>query len=210
MKSLLHPTYFPDIISFAVLAQRKVVWEIQDNFQKQTYRNRCYICTDQGRLMLTIPIKHIGAHEGRQKYQDVRIDNEYPWQRQHWRSIETAYRTSPFFEYYEDDLIHLFENPSPFLLEHNLATITTICNCLEIDNPIEKTTTYAIAPSKEVDLRFLAKAKSEPKLKTPIYNQVFQERHGFIENCSILDILFNLGPAAKAYLSALSLSFQDV
>ena len=96
MKILLHPTYFPSIATFAAMVQHDVIWEACDNFQKQTYRNRCYISTDKGKHMLNIPIKHTGEKEGRQKYIDVRTENSYNWKKEHWRTLETAYRTSPF------------------------------------------------------------------------------------------------------------------
>ena len=110
MKLILHPTYFPNVRTMAGLVQNQVVWEVEDNYQKQTYRNRCYICTDQGKHLLSIPIEHVGGDQGRQKYKDVRLKNDYPWQRQHWRTLQTAYRTSAFFEYYEDEVAPLFEN----------------------------------------------------------------------------------------------------
>ena len=109
MKVLLHPTYFPNIVTLAVMVNYNAIWEAEDNYQKQTYRNRCHISTDQGRHILTVPIKHVGGTSGRQKYKDVKIDNGYRWQQQHWRTLQTAYRTSAFFEFYEDELAPLFE-----------------------------------------------------------------------------------------------------
>ena len=108
MRLLLHPSYFPNIATFAAMIQNEVRWEVEDNYQKQTYRNRCYICTDKGRHLLNIPIKHVGGDQGRQKYKEVLVDNDYPWQRNHWRTLQTAYRTSPFFEFYEDDLAPVY------------------------------------------------------------------------------------------------------
>ena len=134
MYILLHPTYFPNIATFAAIVQNDVVWEMHDNYQKQTYRNRCYICTDQGKHM-----RHVGGDEGRQKYAAVRLDNAYQWQRQHWRTLQTTYRTSPFFEFYEEDIAPLFENDFEHLLDFNLKTIATICRCLQVPIPSEKT-----------------------------------------------------------------------
>ena len=209
MKILLHPTYFPDILTMAVIAQKEIIWEVCDNYQKQTYRNRCYICTDQGKLMLNIPIKHVGGNQGRQLYREVRLDNSYPWQRNHWKTLETAYRASPFFEFFEEDLAPLFTKQHTFLLDFNLATIEVICNCIDLDLPTAKSERYETKPTDSIDGRFLVNAKEHHRADQKAYNQVFMERHGFIENLSVLDLLFNEGPSAGSYLEELNLGILD-
>ncbi|WP_317206456.1 WbqC family protein [Allomuricauda sp. M10] len=204
---LLHPTYFPNIATFAALVQNEVVWEVKDNFQKQTYRNRCYICTDKGRHMLNIPIKHVGGDEGRQKYADVEMENSYPWKKQHWRTLETAYRTSPFFEFYEDDIRPLFEGNDTFLLDFNLKAIKAVGNCLGVAFGDEKTKIFELKPSNGFDARFLAEAKKEREMDLEPYPQVFEDRHGFLPNLSILDLLFNEGTNALDYLKSQPLDF---
>lgn len=205
MKSLLHPSYIPNIATFALIAQSEVQWEVEDNFQKQTFRNRTFICADRGKLMFTIPIKHVGSNLGRQKYKDVRIDNNYKWQRQHWRTLQTAYRSSPFFEYYEDDIAPLFEGKYDSLLEYNMKAIAVICECLQIEMPTLRTETYIVTPSDIYDGRFLVKSKKETTLELPVYNQVFGDRHGYLKNMSVLDLLFNEGPSALTYLRNIDL-----
>jgi len=207
---LIHPTYFPGIATFTVIAKHHIVWEAQDNFQKQTYRNRCYICTDQGKHMLNIPIKHIGGHEGHQKYKDVEIDNSANWQKQHWRTLETAYRTSPFFEFYEDGLRPLFEEPANSLFDFNLKTIQVIGDCLGIAIPNKQTETYKKAGANGMDARFLVEAKKPLEAKILPYAQVFAERHGFVPNLSVLDLLFNEGTNTLGYLKNQSLDFLTV
>ncbi|WP_299534904.1 WbqC family protein [Ulvibacterium sp.] len=213
MYTLLHPTYFPNIAIFSVITRDRVLWEIEDNYQKQTYRNRCYISTDQGKHMLTIPIKHVGGKEGRQKYKEVRLDNSYSWQRQHWRTLQTAYRTSPFFEYYEDDIAPLFREKHFSLLDFNLRTIETVCNCLQIEMPLEKTVTYHKNVKtqnpipKILDARHLVNAKKEIRFVQETYTQVFGSRNGFIENLSVLDLLFNEGPHTVSFLKNQNLDF---
>ena len=208
-KMLIHPAYFPNIATFAVLIQNEILWEACDNFQKQTYRNRCYICTDQGKHMLNIPIKHVGGKEGRQRYRDVELDHSENWLKQHWRTLETAYRTSPFFEYYEDDLKPLFEFQERSLYVFNLKTIQTVADCLGVQPPVEKTSSYEISPEVHNDARFLINAKSALEFNPPQYTQVFGERHGFLSNLSILDLLFNEGPSTISYLRTLSLDFLN-
>ncbi len=203
---LIHPAYFPNISSMALLAQRNCLWEVCDNYQKQTFRNRTYICTDQGKHMMTIPIQHVGGEQGKQFYKDVKVDNQYPWQRQHWRTLQTAYRSSPFFEYYEDELVALFQKKYEFLLDYNLRSIELMGECLQLAVPTSKTTVYDPDPENVLDLRFMVNAKKSDPFTVAPYTQVFMERHGFINNLSILDLLFNEGTAASSYLEALSLS----
>ena len=208
MEVLLHPTYFPNCLSMACLARGPVVWEACDNYQKQTYRNRCYVCNDRGRQLLNIPIRHVGGSNGRQLFRDVRIDNGYNWQRQHWRSLETAYRSAPFFEYYEAGLLPLFEQPFDFLLDLNLATIETLCSFLGLEFPQTRTEQYNPEPEAMRDGRFLVSAKAGPAAPLPRYPQVFEDRHGFIPDLSVLDLLFNEGTAATDYLQRLQLPWD--
>ena len=200
MTTLLHPAYFPNIATFATLVQHQVVWEVWDNYQKQTYRNRCYIATDQGRHMLTVPIKHIGGDQGRQLYRDVRIDNSYQWQRLHWRGLQTAYRSSPYFEYFEEELDSVFTKQHSFLLDLNFCTIEAIGECLQLQVPMNKSANYQVNVDNMADGRFLVNAKEEQDLQQKTYIQVFHQRHGFIKNLSTLDLLFNEGPSAVNYL----------
>lgn len=209
MDVLLHPTYLPNIATFATLLQNSIIWEVCDNYQKQTYRNRAFICTDQGKFMLNIPIKHVGGIEGRQKYKEVKLDNDYRWQRQHWRTLQTAYRTSPFFEYYEDDLAPIFMNKYQYLLDFNLNAIHIIASCLQFKVNKRCTDLYELKPQGIFDARFLVHAKKTIHINQKSYMQVFNTRHGFIENCSVLDLLFNEGPASFDYLMNQNLDFLN-
>ncbi|WP_299799106.1 WbqC family protein [uncultured Maribacter sp.] len=197
---LIHPSYFPNILTFSYIMHHPICWEVNDNYQKQTFRNRTYISNDRGKHILSIPIIHAGRANGRQKYKDVLIDNSYPWQRQHWRTLETAYRTSPFFEFYEDDIRPLYHQTYESLLDFNLKTIETIFECLQLEMPTEKTLAYETTPEGKEDFRFLISAKFTPQLNIETYTQVFGDRHGFTPNLSILDLLFNLGPNSIQYL----------
>lgn len=208
MEVLVHPGYFPNCLTMAVIAQRQVVWEVWDNFQKQTYRNRCYIATDQGALMLNIPIRHVGGNTGRQAYREVQIENSTPWQRQHWRSLATAYRSAPFFEYYEAELRPVFEKPFSLLLDLNLETLSVMCGLLELPFPTSRSTQFQTQPEGLQDGRFLISSKIKNSIPVAEYAQVFQERHGFLENLSALDLLFNQGPAARDYLMAQELPWD--
>lgn len=205
MTILLHPAYIPNIETFAVIAQNDICWEVCDNFQKQTYRNRAYVCTDNGKHMLNIPIQHVGKEQGRQKYKDVKVENDYNWQRQHWRTLQTAYRTSPFFEYYEDEIAPLYTQEYNFLLDYNLKTIKIICDCLQIGMPLQKTQAFESKTEKFKDGRILINAKRKAGIQQSEYVQLFNDRNPFIDNTSVLDLLFNEGTNALTYLKNINL-----
>lgn len=189
--------------------QKDICWEIQDNYQKQTYRNRNYICTDNGKHLLSIPIQHIGSSQGHQKHKDIKLENSYKWQRQHWRTLQTAYRSSPFFEFYEDEISVLYLKEYTYLLDFNLKTIEIICDCLQLKMPTDKTIKYEPKLHEMNDGRFLASAKNEILFHQKEYAQVFDNRNGFVENTSVLDLLFNEGTNAPTYLQHHNLSFLD-
>ena len=174
-----------------------VTFEMEDNFQKQTNRNRMYIYSPNGVQMLNIPIKH--SKEKHQKYKDVRIENDFGWQKNHFKSLEAAYRTSPFFEYFEDDFRPLFEKRHEFLMDLNLEIFELVNNTLGIKIIPEKTTEFFHDVPNFIDLRHLANGKKDTT-QLEIYTQVFNDKHGFINNLSILDLLFNEGRYAVDYL----------
>lgn len=199
MNILIHPTYFPSIATFVAIAKASDVnFEMHDNFQKQTYRNRCYIYGANGKLPLNIPVIH--TQKNRQKYQNVQMFNEENWQSIHWKSLLSAYSTSPFFEYYKDELAPLYERSYKYLLDFNLDCFEVVCECLQVKLNISKTTKYQKTFSEGNDLRHLVHAKKEAPKDFEPYTQVFSFKHGFISNLSILDLLFNEGPNTLNYL----------
>ena len=198
MNILLHPTYFPSISHYTAMIQADTItFEVEDNFQKQTNRNRMYIYSPNGVQMLNIPIKH--NKERHQKYKDIKIENAFGWQKNHFKSLEAAYRTSPFFEYFEDDILPIFEKNKEFLMDLNFEIFEIINNCLGISLPFSKTEEYFHEVTDYTDFRFLANGKKDNFINEP-YTQVFEEKEGFIANLSILDLLFNEGRHAKDYL----------
>jgi len=198
MDILIHPTYFPSISQFAAMAQSgSITFEMEDNFQKQTNRNRMYIYSPNGLQLLNIPIKH--SKDAHQKTKDVRLETAFDWQKQHFKSLEAAYRTSPFFEYFEDSLMPVFEKQHTFLMDLNLKTMEIVSKCLGLPFEFEKTAEYFHEVPQFSDFRNLANGKKDSNQFEP-YTQVFGEKFGFINNLSILDLLFNEGRFALDYL----------
>ena len=203
MDVILHPAYFGSIASFCKMVQASNLrFERYDHYEKQTYRNRMDVYGANGILPLTIPVNYTQKQRG--PYSTVKIANAYLWQSNHWKSLESAYKTSPFFEYYEDELRHLFTTPFEHLLEFNMACLETVMDCLQFELNYEWTTGYEkYYPDSISDARHLIQRKSARVHNSlSSYTQVFQNKHGFIENLSILDLLFNEGPNALDYLMA--------
>ena len=200
MNTLLHPTYFPSISHFVVMAQsEEITFEIEDNFQKQTNRNRTYIYSPNGIQLLNIPVKH--SKLSHQKTKDIQIENDFEWQKQHFKSLEAAYRSSPFFEYFEDDIRPIFEKKHTFLLDLNFETFDFILKSMRLKLEYETTTEYfqEVDTTIITDFRELANGKKDTS-KFESYTQVFDDKHGFINNLSVLDVLFNEGKFALDYL----------
>ncbi|MFY0713976.1 WbqC family protein [Seonamhaeicola sp. NFXS20] len=204
-KIIIHPTYFPNIAHFVGMVKAKeVMFEVEDNFVKQTYRNRTNIYAANSKLVLNIPVIH--SQKNRQKYKDVKIFNAEKWQLNHWKSLLSAYRTSPYFEYYEDELLPLFQKKADYILDFNFKCFEVICNCLQLDLNISKSESFEKNVESKVDLRFLVNAKKEQPQNFEKYTQVFCNKHGYISNLSILDLLFNEGPNALNYLESQTLT----
>ncbi|WP_300485653.1 WbqC family protein [Flavobacterium sp.] len=203
MDILLHPTYFPSISHFAAMAKAETItFEVEDNFQKQTNRNRMYIYSPNGIQLLNIPVKH--TIEPHQKFKDIKIENAFNWQKQHFKSLEAAYRTSPFFEYFEDDIRPVFEKQHTFMMDLNFQIMEIVTDCLGMDFKYAKTEEYFHEVTDKTDFRSLVNGKKDTTVFEP-YTQVFEEKHGFINNLSILDLLFNEGRYAMEYLKNQSL-----
>lgn len=195
---LLHPTYFPSISHFVALSNAdSVTFEVEDNFQKQTNRNRMYIYSPNGIQLLNIPVKH--SKTAHQKFKDTKIEDAFDWQKQHFKSLEAAYRTSPFFEYFEDDIRPVFEQKHTFMMDLNFRIMEIVSGCLGMPLQYSKTEEYFHEVTGVQDLRHLANGKKDTSEFEP-YTQVFGDRHGFINNLSILDLLFNEGRYALDYL----------
>lgn len=206
---LIYPSYFPPIATMVAIAKAdKVTLEIQDNYQKQTYRNRAYIAHSNGKLLLNIPIRH-SKNIQHQKTKDVAPENNFPWLTEHWKSIQIAYRTSPYFEFYEDDLAPLFKSPVLKLQDFNIKILETIAELIGLEAQILSSNVFD-KHTQLLDMRHLANCKKESSYNFDTYHQVFETNHGYIENLSILDLLFNEGPNTLNYLQSQTLERSPI
>ena len=202
MKILIHPTYFPNIEFFShLLKSKNLIFEINDFYQKQTFRNRTSIYGSNGRLNLIIPVSFSSSKK--EKLKDIRIcNNNSNWQKNHLKSIQIAYRSSPYFEFFEDHFIEIFEKKEEFLIDITIKSIRIIFNILEKDLKFKFTSSFQDNYNSNLDFRNLGFRNS--KAKTNIirpYTQVFETEHGFISNLSVIDLVFNEGLNSLNYFN---------
>lgn len=187
-----------------LLAYDKIYIEQHDHYMKQTYRNRCTIAGPEGELALSIPTVRPDSLKCPMK--DIRISDHGNWRHLHWNAIESAYNSTPFFEYYKDDFRPFYEKRYDYLADFNDALGQLICKLIDISPIVERTTEYKSEfDLNEIDFREIIHPKKDFRLTDPeftprFYYQVFNTRHGFIPNLSIIDLLFNMGPESLLIL----------
>ena len=199
MEALLSTTYFGPIQWFQKLYRAESVQiEQWESFQKQTYRNRCLIATTNGIQALTVPVER-GTSP---LIKDIRISDHGNWRHLHWNALQSAYGESPFFEYYQDDFRPFFEKRWTFLLDYNEEIRLKMCELIDIQPKVSFTEGYVSSPISK-DYRSAINPKHpepDPDFTPKPYYQVYQQKHDFLPNLSILDLLFNMGPESIFYL----------
>lgn len=200
---LLSTAYFAPIQFYArFLKYSQVYIEQFEHFNKQTYRNRCVILGGNGPITLVVPV--IKGRGTKILIKDLKISYEMDWQRNQWRTIFSAYNSSPFFEYYKDDIQPFFKKKTKYLLDFNQSINETICELLEIENQTKLTGDFEVVPENTLNFREIISPKNrmQPDVNFQLkeYTQVFSEKFGFTPNLSILDLLFNEGPNSYTVL----------
>lgn len=195
---LLPTAYLPPISYFALLAkEEQVVVEQWETYPKQTYRNRAVILTANGPMTLSVPA--VRTHGNHTMTHDVGISYAENWNVQHWRAIQSAYNSSPFFLYYKDGLEKILLSPQKSILQLNALLLEFLMKKLKLATQVAYSMDYTPATGEEWDYR----AKFSPKHPSTTlaeYPQVFADRMPFVADLSIIDLLFNLGPDARGYL----------
>lgn len=201
---LLSSTYFGPIQWYQKLYRHKCCYiEKYDHFIKQTYRNRCQIATTQGVQTLSIPVEKFDTPKCLMR--DVRISDHANWRHVHWNALVSAYGESPFFEFYEDDIRPFFTKKWTFLYDFNFEIMQKMCELLDIEPNVRATTEYLkigeghVDESELVDFREAIHPKRpqpDSSFQPQPYYQVYAEKHGFLPNLSIIDLLMNLGNEA--------------
>lgn len=196
MEIISHPLYLAPVPLYTSLyGADGLIIDGCSPFVKQTFRSRAIIATEGGTQSLTIPVVHDG---GRTAMRDVRISEHGNWRRQHWNALVSAYRKSPFFDYYADDFAHFYEEKDGFLMDFNIRQHNVISELLGLQHTLTTNDEKSVFPCGTIeDIRHIAEPErvaDVSDIKSIPYYQVFMQRHGFIPNLSIVDLLFNMGP----------------
>lgn len=199
--SIFSTAYFPPIRYFSEIKNAdSFIIESHENYNRQSYRNRCNILSCNGILTLSIPV--IKGKTIKEKTTDVKIDYSTPWQRQHIYAIVSAYGKSPFFTFYSDQIIELIQKKNTNLFELNYNILNELLGIINLKKNISLSNTFQKETDGIIDFRNII----HPKSKDPItshskpYIQTFCDRYSFISDLSILDLIFNTGPETKNYL----------
>jgi hypothetical protein len=202
MKALLSTTYFGPVQWYQKLYRyEEVEIEQWESFQKQTYRNRCLIATTQGVQALTVPVERGTSL----CMKDIRISDHGNWRHLHWNALVSAYGESPFFEYYQDDIRPFFEKRWEFLFDFNEEIRMKMCELVDIQPKVNYSLEFRVESGEFAlkDFREGIRPKhpmADPDFEAKPYYQVYQQKHGFLANLSVLDLLFNMGPEGIFYL----------
>lgn len=200
---LLSTAYFAPVHFYSrVLAQTNVYIEQFEHFNKQTYRNRCEVLGGNGTITLIVPV--VKGRGPKVLIKDLKVSYEMDWQRNHWRTIFSAYNSSPYFEYYQDDLEPVFKKKWKYLLDLNQETNRIIYNLLELEGKVRLTEDFEEIPKGTLNYREAISPKNKIQKDLAFhpteYTQVFTDKFGFTPNLSILDLLFNEGPNSDTIL----------
>lgn len=201
---LLSTAYFAPVNYYSRIVHHSNVFIEQfEHFHKQTYRNRTVILGANGPITLVIPV--VKGRGPKILIKDIQIAYDMTWQRNHWQTITSAYNSSPYFEYYIDDIQPFFESKTRYLIDYNQALHETLCELLEIENRSALTKDFEAIPENTLNFREVISPKNktqpDPVFTPQEYTQVFTDKFGFTPNLSILDLLFNEGPNSYTVLA---------
>jgi hypothetical protein len=197
-KLLLSTAYFPPACYFRLIRDAEIVFiEREENYHKQTYRNRCMILASNGVHSLSVPVTK--GDRLKAPVKDIRIDYSKRWQQVHIRAFTSAYGRSPYFLYYSENIFSILQKNQHFLIDLNHELLLECLALLDINKCINYTSSYEPAGLQTGDYRYSISPKKEQVISSKPYIQVFGES-GFVPGLSIIDLIFNLGPDAALFL----------
>jgi hypothetical protein len=198
-KILLSTAYLPPVEYFSLISHAdEILIEKEENYLKQSYRNRCYIFSPHGPLLLSVPVYLGSQHKTAVK--EIRIDYSKRWQQVHLRALTASYNSSPYFQYYFESIETVISKNKEFLIDLNTELTSLLMNMLKLKGSLLYTTCFQQEGSAENDYRYKLSPKKASLFSVREYLQVFNNNTGFVQPLSILDLIFNVGPEAVDYL----------
>ncbi len=198
-KILLATAYLPPVEYFAhIIKAEEVFIEREENYLKQSYRNRCYILSADGPQPITVPV-YLGSFH-KTPVKEIRIDYSKRWQQIHLGALSSSYKSSPFFIYYFETIEKIILSGYEFLLDLNMDLLKAVMKMINIDARVSYTTDFKLVGIMENDFRYAISPKIESCYDAKKYMQVFAGGKDFVPGLSIIDLIFNTGPEALKYL----------
>jgi WbqC-like protein family len=198
-KILLSTAYLAPVEYFSLISKADQVFiEYRENYIKQSYRNRCYILSASGSQLLSVPV-HQGSLR-KTPIKEIRIDYTKRWQQVHLRAIIASYNSSPYFQYYFENIEKIISGKIDLLVDLNMELLTSVLKMLKIEKRLSCTTDFEPVGKADNDFRYIISPKEETQFLSREYIQVFDNGRGFVNGLSILDLIFNMGPEAVYYL----------
>lgn len=198
-KILVSTAYLPPVEYFSLISQAdEVLIEVEENYLKQSYRNRCYILSEHGPQLLSIPV-YLGSQH-KTPLKEIRIDYSKRWQQVHLKAITASYNSSPYFQFYFENIEKIISKKIDFLIDLNMELMESVLKMLKIKIGITYTTNFKPVGEAENDFRYKISPKKESQFFVKEYIQVFEICNCFVQGLSIIDLIFNMGPEAVDYL----------
>jgi hypothetical protein len=198
-KILISTAYLPPIEYFSLISHAdEILIEREENYIKQSYRNRCYILSSHGPQLLSIPV-YLGSQH-KTPLKDIRIDYSKRWQQVHLRALTASYNSSPYFQFYFENIERTISKNINFLIDLNTELTALILDMLKLSIKVSFTTHFEPAGEEEYDYRYILSPKEDSQIFVKKYIQVFDNDHGVTHRLSILDLIFNVGPETVDYL----------
>jgi hypothetical protein len=198
-KILVSTAYLPPVEYFALISQaEEVLVEKEENYLKQSYRNRCYILSAHGPQLLSVPV-YLGSQH-KTPLKEIRIDYSKRWQQVHLGAITASYNSSPYFQFYYENIEKIISKKIEFLIDLNMELTESVLRMLKIKTRLIYTADFLSAGTEENDFRYKISPKLESHYSFKEYIQVFNNNNRFVQGLSIIDLIFNMGPEAINYI----------
>jgi hypothetical protein len=198
-KILVSTAYLPPVEYFSLISHSDEIYiEREENYIKQSYRNRCYILSSHGRQLLSVPV-YLGSQH-KTPLKEIRIDYSKRWQQVHLRALTASYSSSPYFQFYFEIIEKIISRKIDFLIDLNTELTQSFLEILKMKSKLIFTTDFEPAGSGDNDYRYNLSPKKQSQFSGKEYMQVFNNEGRFVQGLSIVDLIFNMGPEAVGYL----------